>query len=157
MKKFKAVIDTLTEARDKISKLLSKPEDDNHRIAITHRLQMDIDKISLLHGIEMQESEPIEMGAATTIGGTVIKKVQRISEADTAPSNDAVKTLRNFVEEMYSKFLTIPNEEILKSDNLVVRGVAKKAGMNKVTKDNPEKITNAFIDEIKDLIRIKNQ
>lgn len=156
MKKFSAVIGILSDARDKISKLLSAHEDDNFRIAITHRLQMDIDKLALLHGISVDDTPVKPMGAATTIAGKPIEHVKKVSLKDTEPDDDSVKILKAYVNEMYASFLKTDTVEILKTaDPLVVRGVAKKAGMNKVTKDNPEKITIEFIDEIKALIKAK--
>jgi hypothetical protein len=155
MNKYAAVIEQLQFAKAEIEKLLTEPEDENHRIRLTHRLQVDIDHINLLHNVGLKVSPPAPAGPATTMGGKPIIYKKRVTEEDVKPEETDVAVLKKFVKEAYDSFLTTENSEILKMNDTVVRGVAKKAGMNKVNKDNPEKITDQFINEIKEAIKSK--
>lgn len=155
MDKHAKVIEALQFAKEQIEEILSDAEDVNHKIRLTHRLQMDIDHVNLLFDIGIQSETPTILPPATTIGGKKIVYKQKVSEKDVDPDEDKVKVLRKQVKEAYDAFLTTENSELLKLDGLVIRGVAKKAGLNKVNKDNPETITAQFIDEIKAAIKSK--
>jgi hypothetical protein len=59
------------------------------------------------------------------------------------------------VNAIYEGFTERENDEIIDSlTDLQIRGVAKKAGME-VTETKPERLTNSFIDEIKESIKKK--
>lgn len=155
MGNYAKVVDILTTAQKDISQALNGPEDQLHKLRLTQNLDRDIKHISLLHGVEdTTEAPPADMGPAKTIGGRPIKLQPKLMNESLAPSETAVATLKGKVEAAWVEFQTLPAKEILnKWEDLVIRGVAKKAKM-KVTKDDPERLTIPFINRIKHEIKV---
>lgn len=156
MQKFTAVVQVLKEAQEQIKKIFTASEDENHLLKVNSSIQKNINYLSLLNGVDDTGLVTSAPGPATTIGGKAIKYPVRVTKEDTDPDKEKVATLKQHVNELYDKFLTTETDVLLKEfDDTLIRGVAKKAGFNKVTKDNPEKITREFIVEIKEAIKKK--
>lgn len=157
---YKQVIDLLTETKAKINALLKGKNDEHHRLKAESDLQRLITYLSLLTNTQATNGQPETQvfGPATTIGGKPIQMKEHVSREQLEPKEEQVRVLRDKVESTYSKFLTIESIDLLKNyDNNVIRGVAKKAKM-KVTKEQPETITLAFIEEIKkNIIDMENR
>jgi len=144
------VAEILKEASDDIGIILKNPEDELHKLKLQQGLKRMADQIILITGSgDLENTAPVTLGPAKTIGGRSIEQIPKFTEADLAPSDDKVLQLKKDVESAYNDFASISAEEILAGyTDLVIRGVAKKLGM-KVTKDNPASISIDFINEIK--------
>lgn len=67
----------------------------------------------------------------------------------------ALDQFRATVDKLYSEFNKIENKAIIDSyADIEIRGVAKKAGLP-VTEDNPKKVDNKFLDQVKAAIKKK--
>lgn len=148
--KYRQVINILNQAKSDVLALLSAPEDEMHRIRIGTGLTNMGQHLGLTTGTDGAEVPTAQtLGPATTIGGKPLMKAVPVKKEDTNPKDEMVKVLAGKVESLYDQFLTIDSKELLlKYEDLVLRGVAKKAHL-KVTKDDPEVLTLEFIEEIK--------
>lgn len=156
---YKQVIDLLTETRDKIGQLLTEKIDEHHRLKLQSDMQRNITYLSLLTNTTATnvQTEMPTFGPAKTIAGKPIPTKDQVSREQLEPNEEKVRVLREKVDRMYADFLTIPTIDIVRHyEENVIRGVAKKAKM-KVTKDDPETITVAFVDEIKKNIQFMEQ
>jgi hypothetical protein len=151
--KYKQVIDILAKAKTDAKELLTSPEDEVHELHISHTLQTEINRLALLTNTGQVESSPHQkLEPATTILGSKIELAAPTAPEDLKAKKSKVDELKEKVDEAYELFPQKTNEEILSNmDDLVVRGVAKKAGL-KISKDSPEKLDSAFIDQIKEAI-----
>jgi hypothetical protein len=148
---YKAVAEILKGAMASINVILVGSEDEMHRVKLTQTLQREADYILLVTGAgDITDNAGPVLGPATTIGGKPISKLPRITERDLRPSDDAVLSLKEQVEDALHYFSPGGSSAgiLANMPDLVVRGVAKKAGL-KVTKDQPKELTVEFIDEIK--------
>lgn len=152
--KYQQVVNVLTSAQQQINELLTTPEDQIHKLRIDLGLKNHISQFSLLTGTGGNEvHEMPSLGPATTAGGVAIGKVVPVKRDEVDPKKEQMKVFAGKVESLYDQFLTIDSKELLvKYEDLVIRGVAKKAHL-KVTKDDPETLTLEFIEEIKASIR----
>jgi hypothetical protein len=148
---YKAVAAILTSTITTISQLLNSSEDEMHKLRISNRLKQEADQLLLLTGSgDLQTGQPAVLGPATTIGGKPIGKVRKFTEADMIPSDDKVHQLKEAIEDALEYFGPEANAAGILANipELVIRGVAKKAGL-KVTKDEPKELTVEFIEQIK--------
>lgn len=77
----------------------------------------------------------------------VVSKPAPVQEEDLAPQDDVLAKLKADIEEAWPTFGDRTNEDILKTvDPLVIRGIAKKAGVDGFA---ATKLDSAFIDDIK--------
>lgn len=154
MSRFSNVVAMLTEAKRLIGTMLDKQEDEAFRMRLQTNIQRDIDYLNLLTGTgDLTPVEKVSLPPATTIGGQPINKPRKVTRDDLEPEERKVVTLREKIETLYPQFLNIETKDLLLNyDELVIRGVAKKAKM-KVTKDEPAELTLDFIEEIKTEIR----
>lgn len=151
MQQYKAIAALLQATKEGVNNLLSAPEDELHRLNITQQLQQLSDRLLLITGAgDMGQTQTTVLGPAKTIGGKPIGKLPRITERDLRPSDDKVLALKDQVEAALQYFNPKASSEGILANipDIVIRGVAKKAGM-KVTKDEPKEITVEFIEEIK--------
>jgi hypothetical protein len=155
--RYQAVAEILKAAQAQVNALLTSPEDELHRLKINQTLQLEADRILLITGTgDLTENKSAILGPATTIGGKPIGKLPKITEADLVPSDDKVFNLKQQVESALIYFG--PNSDsagiLANIPELVIRGVAKKAGL-KVTKDEPKEITVEFIEQVKEAVAIQ--
>lgn len=149
---YKAAAEVIKGAIVTLNAILVGPEDEMHRLKLSQSLQHEADYLLLVTGAGdlTENKDAVVLGPATTIGGRPIAKLPRITERDLKPSDDAVLNLKEQVESALVYFG--PDSDaagiLANIPDLVVRGVAKKAGL-KVTKDQPKELTVEFIDEIK--------
>lgn len=149
--KYQQVIDLLTETKQKISALLTDKNDEHHRLKLEADLQRDITYLSLLTNTQATngQMDAPTFGPAKTIAGKPIPTKEQVNREQLEPNEEKVQVLRNKVEAAYNTFLTTESLVILREyEENVIRGVAKKAKM-KVTREEPETITLAFVEEIK--------
>lgn len=154
---YKAAAAILTGAITTINAILNHSDDELHRLKLIQSLQREADYLLLVTGAgDLSESTGSVLGPATTIGGRPIGKLPRITERDLRPADDAVLNLKEEVES--ALFYFGPNSSsagiLANMPDLVIRGVAKKAGLT-VSKDNPKELTVEFIDEIKGALLAK--
>lgn len=156
--KFQAAAKVLLAAKDQINVLLTGPDEELHRLRLEQTLQREADYIVMVTGSgDMHSVETQSLGPATTIGGKPISKIRKITEADLLPSDDAVLNLKQQVENALVYFGPESNSAGILANipELIIRGVAKKAGL-KVTKDDPKELTVEFIDQVKAALVEKN-
>jgi len=97
----------------------------------------------------------------THILGIPVTNSKRIKKSEPQtmvnPKEEDVKILKNDVEAALTTFLERDSKDLLESlDHIVIRGVAKKAGMQ-VTILEPETLTVQFINEVKEAITKMNE
>jgi hypothetical protein len=148
---YKAVAAIIKNSIASINEILGAPEDELHRISVTNDLQRTHDKLLLLTGTgDLEGQQSAILGPAKTIGGKPIAKLRKFTEADMIPSDDKVFQLKQEVEAAIFYFDPESNAEGILANipDLIIRGVAKKAGM-RVTKDEPKELTVEFIEQVK--------
>lgn len=97
--------------------------------------------------IVMEQQEPL-----THILGKKINNANPIISTTTKPEKSEVELLREKAKEAYSTFIDNTNKELINSlTDMEIRAVARLAKMP-VTPTEPAKITNEFIDEIREKI-----
>lgn len=159
MSKFQAAAQILQAAKAQIKALLTGPDEELHRLRLEQTLQRESDYILMVTGTgDVQGVETPTLGPATTIGGKPISKIRKLQESDLLPSDDAVLNLKQQVESALVYFGPESNSAGILANipDLVIRGVAKKAGL-KVTKDEPKELTVEFIDEIKAALHARSE
>lgn len=158
---FQKVIEILADAKRQVAQeLAGMDEASHHSIKVQADLQRNIEYLNLLTstnivgGLVPQGSATEPLGPATTIGGQDIKRpASKPTAEDLEPGPRQVTELRASVEAQWDLFPTRDSKEILKEvPEMVIRGLAKKAKMIGITKENPETITLPFIEEVKDAI-----
>lgn len=155
---YQAVAAILQNTITSINAILTSPDDEMHRIRIENRLRLEADQLLLLTGSgDLATGQPAVLGPATTIGGKPIGKVRKFTEADMIPSDDKVHQLKEAIEEALEYFGPDASAEgiLARIPELIIRGVAKKAGL-KVTKDEPKELTVEFIGEIQAALAAQN-
>jgi hypothetical protein len=153
---YRAVAAILGQAITSINAILTCSEDEMHRIRVTNNLQREADQLLLLTGTgDLTTGETSVLGPAKTIGGKPIKQQRRFTEADLVPSDDKVFNLKQQVENAVTYFGPDASAEgiLVNIPDLIIRGVAKKAGL-KVTKDEPKELTVEFIEEVKEALAL---
>lgn len=153
MSAYRQVIDILAGAKAAITKLLSANDDEHHRLRLEADIDRDITYLSLLTNTEnVHEEKFMKAPPATTIGGKPIVRKEIVRPTDLQPAQDKLNVLRQKVDAAYPRFVNMESLFIKNEfEDAVIRGVAKKAKM-KVTREDPEKVTLEFIDEIKENI-----
>jgi hypothetical protein len=155
---YKAVAALLKNTIGAINELLSSPDDELHKLSVTNDLQRTHDKLLLLTGTgDLEAGQTTVLGPAKTIGGVPIAKQRRFTEADLVPADDKVFKLKQDIEEALIYFGPEANAAGILANipELIIRGVAKRAGLQ-VTKDDPAEITVEFIESIKTAVAILN-
>lgn len=154
MSKHQQAIDVLLKAKEDIKKILTDDIDQNHALRIDSEFQKIINTFSLTTGQGGFVSEPAKVpGPATTFLGEELVKETITSPEAVKPSAEAVAELKIKIEEHWKTFPDTDSVQILNDvDETIIRGVARKAGVKGVTKDNPKEITTAFIDQVKETI-----
>jgi hypothetical protein len=151
---YKAVAAILKNTIASINEILKDPADELHRIRITNDLQLQHDRLLLITGSgDLETGQPAVLGPAKTIGGKPIAKQRRFTADDMIPADDKVHNLRKQVDAAVLYFGVEASAEGILANipELIIRGVAKKAGL-KVTKDEPKEITVEFIEKIKEVV-----
>lgn len=148
--KYRQVVNILNSTRQQINDLLTEPDEQTHRLRLDTALNNHTQQLALLTGTDGGEITPApNLGPATTAGGIPIGRVPLVRKDEVDPKKEQMKVFAGKVESLYDQFLNIDSKELLlKYEDLVLRGVAKKAHL-KVTKDDPETLTIEFIEEIK--------
>lgn len=154
---YQAAAEVLKGAIAALNAILTKPEDEMHRIKLTQSLQREADYLLLVTGAgDVTENLGTVLGNATTIGGKPIAKLSRITERDLRPSDDKVLDLKDQVESALVYFGPHSDSAGILANipDIVIRGVAKKVGLQ-VTKQKPEILTVEFINQIKTALEEK--
>lgn len=158
--RYQAVAKVLLAAQEQINVLLVGPDDELHRLKLNQSLQRDADYIVLVTGAgDVHQVQSTVLGPATTIGGKPIGKGPKFTEADLVPSDDKVFNLKLQVEAAMDYFGPDADSAGILANipDIVIRGVAKKAGFKEITKDNPKEITVEFIDQVKEALHANTQ
>lgn len=149
--KMSEVVQILNAVKTHIDSLLTEDEFQHHKIKLTSDLQRNIEYIALITGTGDVTSQPVSrLEPATTIAGEPIRFVGKAKAFDVEPEEQAVTDLKGRVDMIYPSFVDMDSKDLRKNvDDIVIRGVARKAKMKGITKDSPAIIDIAFIDEVK--------
>lgn len=147
------VINILQTAKADIKALLTSEHDQHHALRLAHNLDNLTHSFALLTGTATgnESAQTPKLGPATTIAGEKIVRAHQAKAEDLEAKDEKVALLKKQVEDVYKTFLTTTNEDLLKVDPMVLRGVAKRAGL-KVTKDEPKQLNVNFILDVKKAI-----
>lgn len=121
-----------------------------HRMRIATNLRRDADYIKLITGSgDIDAPAPTMLPPAKTFGGKPLRQLRTFTEDDLIASDDKVHQLRKQVEAAEKLFIEEqdPAALIASLTDVVIRGVAKKAGLPFSLKDVP-KVTPEFVAEI---------
>lgn len=147
MADYKKVIRILSEAKTSVALEL---KDDPHALRIDTGLTHMVNHLSLLTGNDAEAKSAVKIGNATSIAGEPIAKKETVKAEDLDPKDDKVAELKEAVDKVYAGFLNDTNSELLKLDKTVLRGVAKKAGLQ----DYKDAVLNSkYMDKVKAAIK----
>lgn len=173
---YKSMAESLQAAKDVIS-LMDNQALQPMKIRLISLLTKEINALQTLAGVpvtgEIQnilnsEPKPLTKMFGKSVNQNVKPKERTVvlepvslkqfaAEQKTLSENAAVNELRAKVELLYPEFRTIDSASILDSyDELTIKGVAKYAGLP-VSDNSPKKVDTAFIDSIKEAIRVKQE
>lgn len=158
MSKYQVAAAILLDAYKQIEIVLNSPEDELHLIRLQQLLRRNADYLLLVTGAgDMTTPETVRLGPATTIGGKDIRKLRTFTEADIKASDDKVFQLKQRVQEALPDFYDLDAESLLAiTDDVVIRGIAKKLGM-KAGKNDVPVVTVDFINSIKEKLPPKER
>lgn len=136
------------------------------RNKILQNLKREIDILKLQLGIEPDLNRPPMINPHAgplkrMFGKDITPAVNRPAADVNKPFHQTVEDvelaeLRLKADELYPKFLSASSDHLLDSvSDIEIRAVAKKAGLP-VTETNPDRITTAYIDQIKTAIQQQN-
>lgn len=159
MSKYLKVAEVLIRLKELISEELIAPEDEMHKLRLMGVLQREADFIKLItQSGDIDTGTTANLGPATSIGGVPISKVKKFTEEDLIPSDDKVHQLKKKVEKAWNDIPGMDPASVLAAyEDIVIRGVAKKAGMF-VNKDQLPVISVQDIEGLQDRIAfLENQ
>lgn len=165
MLKFKPVIEKVIEklgiVKDELMNDLSDPELEQFRLRVGNSFDTMSRALSVATGGQIDKLG--ENGS--TFQPKPLKKLldmdvdETVKTTDEAvnPRKEEIERIKQEVTDAYEGFLDRDSAEIIDSvEELIIRGVAKRAGMS-VDANTPEKITVPFIDEIKEAIIVQRE
>lgn len=145
-----AVIDLLDKTREEVEQLLSAKEHTLFKTRVVSDLKKQCNFLRARSGMPL-------LGDTRKRFGPIPLEEKPAEESVQLPSTKALEAeeLQKEVNAVYEGFVERENDDILDSvSDLVIRGVAKKAGMQ-VSQTEPEKLNAAFVDQIKEAIKEK--
>lgn len=106
--------------------------------------------------VEQIVIKPIEKLSGITFKHNQFEASQPISTGVQVEKQMDLSTLKTEVDEALKTFAQRQPKELKDSlPDIVIRGVAKKAGMKNVSETNPERITHLYIKQIQDRMQQK--
>lgn len=128
--------EVLTEAYEKIEKILTDPAHDGVLIQTQAQINQIKRRLDHLSGVPTNEAgKLVEFPPITNFMGDEIGESKLVDMADLTPGSDDKQIFKTRVETLYRQFDTIAPDGILNShttpeDQLVLRGAAKMAGID---------------------------
>ena len=150
----------IQEAKEEINITLKAPEFVHNLLPINTLFDRILTRLQYMGGVlEPDKHEKVEFPPITSFMGEEIIHATKITPADLNPKEAEKQDYLNKVNKLYAEFESIAPEGILnsytnKEDVLVLRGVAKKAGVEDYA---DREINLLFIDKIAAAIKAKAQ
>lgn len=144
------VQEILVDTRETLCKLLEGH--DHIRIQIKTKFDLMINNLGFLNGkssINLAPKSPLR--PMTEFMGEPLKRAEKVTEAILTPDEQRKKEFAEKVDKLIEAFPNMTTEAIIdsyKADEIVIRGAARKAGLEKYKK-NEVTITPEFIDDIR--------
>lgn len=153
----KKVIDLLLKGKAEVNQLLKDAEHGMTLLGFNADIDRIVNRLAFLSGHEVQSATTEEFPPVTNFMGEEIKVVKDLKPEDLQPGQEERQQFVNKVEKLYAEFDTLHPEAILNNytleeDKLIIRGVAKRAGIE----DYEDRAINlSFIEEIAKAIKDK--
>lgn len=130
----KEVAAILSKTKAEINKLLEAKEHHMLLLGLNANLDKMANRVGFLSGTSLTSDQSEKFKPVTNFMGEDISIPKKIDKDEIEPGEADRLIFVDKVERLYAEFLTIPPDGILNSytlpeDQLVVRGVAKKAGI----------------------------
>lgn len=153
----KQVVAIISKAKVDINELLSAKEHHMLLIGLNANLDKMANRVNFLSGSSVSTTGQAHFPPVTNFMGEEITLPKAIEKDDLEPGEADRLTFIDKVERLYAEFLSIPIDGILNAytipeDQLVVRGVAKKAGIEGYA---DREFTVKFMEEIAEGIKSK--
>jgi hypothetical protein len=147
----------INDAKKNAVKILNQGGHGMLAITVSSNLEQVINRLNFITGTSMRGEKAPKFKPVTNFMGEDITLPTPIKEEDLSPDQAERKAFLDKVEKLYKQFDTIPPEGILKDytlpeDVLVIRGVAKRAGVEGY-EDRPMDV--AFMKDIAEGIESK--
>jgi hypothetical protein len=161
-KPIQQAIDIIKEARAEINKLLSEPETRHNLLEINSHFTRIESRLSFMGGIlepEKKNGSKNRFPPMTSFMGTKLDTVKPLKNDDLTPSEERRKKFIDRVNKLWNEIGNLNPENILTSyriedDIMVLRGVAKRAGINDYeTRD----LVKDFVVEIQEAVEKKKK
>lgn len=152
----------LTEANQKIQKLLTGTEHVHQLLEINTLFRRIHTRLVFMGAVtepehKSQNGATMEFKPITNFMGEEIRPAKKVTQSDINPDEARRQQFLSKVDKLYSEFLTLTpaivlNAYTIPEDVLVVRGVAKRAGVRDFQE---KKMSVAFMEEIAQAINAK--
>lgn len=124
----------LVKAGDDVKKTLKDKEEQPILLGIIAGLTKITNKLSFLTGSNVRQNEKVTYPPVTEFFGEKISLPKKVNKEDLTPKEAEKTTFRSKVQTLYKQFHTLDADGIINShtipeDQLVLRGVAKLAGV----------------------------
>lgn len=148
------VQDILVDTREQINTLL-EGTNDILRVNFTTKFDQMINQIGFINGHGASISSPkrkVLQPLTEFMGEPMVKKIsKKVTTTMLSPEDERKQQFKKDVEDLAVAFHTLTNEQILesyKNNSIVIRGVAKNAGLEKFRPEEVQ-ITTSFLDDIR--------
>ena len=153
----KKVVENIQKLKVSTNKLLSGDEYGMINLSFNADIDRMINRFGFLAGIDVSSPKPEDHPPVTNFMGEDINAPVEIDPEDIKPGEEEKQAFLAKVEKLYNELDTIAPEGIINSytlpeDKLVLRGVAKRAGVDGY---EDKEITVDFIEEISKAIKSK--
>jgi hypothetical protein len=128
------VSEILLQAREDIAMVLTDTTHQNILLSVTSNLTRLANQTAHLGGITIKQVTPVDFPPVTNFMGEPIIRPKEIKEADLEPEKSEVEILQAKIQKLYDSWDSLAHEGILNAytlpeEQLVIRGVAKWAGV----------------------------
>jgi hypothetical protein len=147
----------LTDVKEGIASILTGPEHSSHLMYANGALDAMINRFHFLGGSLPAANPVTQFPPVTNFMGEELVLPKPIKAEDLSPDELETELFRDKVERLYATIQSIPADGLLNTytlpeDQLVIRGVAKRAGLEGY---EDREITFGFIDDIAGAIKKK--
>lgn len=152
-------VELLTETKAKLQSILSGPAHSMILLGVNADFNRLINRMAFLSGQALPTVQNNEHPPVTDFMGEKLETVAPLAAEDLNPSEEARQVYLDKVDKLYAQFGTQTPEQILEAnplpeDQLVIRGVAKRAG---VPGFDTETINVDFLDRVAKAVAAKNE
>lgn len=148
------VQDILVDTREQVNTLLANSSD-MLRVSFVTKFDQMINQIGFVNGYGALVTTPkknVLQPLTEFMGEPMVKKIsKKVTTAMLSPEDERKQQFKKDVEDLTVAFHSLTNEQILesyKNNSIVIRGVAKNAGLEKFRPEEVQ-ITTSFLDDIR--------